>query len=207
MVDNARLPPEVESGAVGGPVFKTSILVASSGDEQRVPEWDLARGEWDIGYGIRNKTDLSAVLAFFRAVMGRAFSWRFKDWSDFEATAEPFGTGDGSTVQFQLKKTYSSFSDTPSVVRSYVRTIKLPRTTPLAIYDNAGLVSSSDYTLLAGGIIQFNTAPTAAHALTWTGEFDVPVRFDVDKLPVTMQMEDLGVIRGIRILEVLDTVS
>lgn len=201
-IDNARLPPEVEKGAQGGPLFKTTVLMAASGDEQRIPEWDICRGEWDIGYGIRSKALLLVVIAFFRAVMGKAFSFRFKDWGDFQATDQNFGTGDGSTVQFQLKVTYSSLSDVPAIVRSYVRSIKLPRSTGLVIKVNG--TPTVLYTLLTGGIIQFNSAPTNGHALTWTGEFDVPVRFDVDKIAASMELADFGTIRGIRVVEVLD---
>jgi uncharacterized protein (TIGR02217 family) len=204
-VDNARLPPEVEQGAQGGPLFKTTILVAASGDEQRIPEWDICRGEWDIGYGISSKVLLQEVMAFFRAVLGRAYSFRFKDWGDFEATDENFGTGDGSTTQFQLKKTYSSYSDVPAIVRSYERLITLPRTSGLVIEVNG--TPTVLYTLLTGGIIAFNSAPANGAALTWTGEFDVPVRFDVDAIKATMQQVDFGSIRGIRLVEVLDSVS
>jgi uncharacterized protein (TIGR02217 family) len=206
-IDNTRLPPGVESGAVGGPQFKTTILIAASGDEQRIAEWDLARGEWDIGYGIRNRTDQAEVIALFRACMGRAYSFRFKDWSDFQASDESFGTGDGSTTDFQLKKTYSSKTDALVVVRSIVRNIILPRTSPLTIKDNGSTVNAADYDLLDGGIISFDTAPVAGHALTWTGEFDVPVRFDVDKLPVSALTDDIYTIRGIRVVEVLDSVT
>lgn len=205
-VDNARLPPEVEIGAVGGPLFKTSVLPAASGDEQRIGEWDIARGEWDIGYGINNKVTLLKVISFHRAVMGKLFSWRFKDWSDFEATDENFGTGDGSTVLFQLKKTYSSLSDGGSPVRSYVRNIIMPRSSPLTIKDNGATVDPGNYTLQAGGKILFSTAPITAHALTWTGEFDVAARFDTDKINASMQQADFGTIRGIRVVEVLDAV-
>jgi uncharacterized protein (TIGR02217 family) len=205
-VDDARLPEGVEQGAVGGPTYRTTVLPAASGDEQRVIEWDVARGEWDIGYGINNKVDLLAVIAFFRAVMGRAYSFRFKDWSDFEATAEGFGTGDGSTTIFQLYKTYASFDLSAMVERSIVRNIYLPVSSTLVIKDNASTVNTSDYTVLAGGRIQFDTAPANTHALTWTGEFDVAARFDVDKLNVSMTMADLGTVRGIRVVEVLDSV-
>jgi uncharacterized protein (TIGR02217 family) len=204
-VDDARLPEGVEQGAVGGPTYKTTVLPAASGDEQRVVEWDVARGEWDIGYGIRNKTDLLAVIAFFRAVMGRAYSFRFKDWSDFEATNESFGTGNGTTTIFQLHKTYASLDLSAVVERSIVRSIYLPVPSTLVIKDNGSTVSS--YTVLAGGRIQFNTAPLNTHALTWTGEFDVAARFDVDKLNVSMTMADLGTVRGIRVIEVLDSVA
>jgi uncharacterized protein (TIGR02217 family) len=206
-IDNARLPVGVEIGAQGGPNFKTTILEAASGDEQRIPEWDICRGEWDVGYGINSKTDLLRVVGFFRAVLGKAYAWRFKDWSDFEATDETFGTGNGSTTDFQLKKTYSSYQDdNTTVVRSYVRNIYVPLASPLTIKDNGSTVNPSNYDLETGGIISFDTAPVNGHTLTWTGEFDVPVRFDVDKINTAMVQDDFGSIRGIRIVEVLDSV-
>lgn len=208
-VDAARLPAEVEAGAVGGPLFRTTVLTAASGDEQRIIEWDQRRGEWDIGYGIRNSTDMAKVQAFFVAVRGRAYSWLFKDWSDYTATDESFGTGNGSTTTFQLIKTYSSLANglTGSVVRSFVRDIRFPISTVLTIKDNGSTVNPSDYALHPGGIIEFDTAPTNTHALTWTGEFNVSVRFDIDKLNITMQASDFGMIRGIRIVEVLDAAA
>jgi uncharacterized protein (TIGR02217 family) len=207
-IDNARLPIGVEQGAQGGPLFKTTILMAASGDEQRIVEWDIARGEWDIGYGIRNKTDLLIVIGFFRAVLGRAHAWRFRDWSDYQATDATFGTGDGSTTDFQLKIPYHSYQDdNTTVVRTYTRSIYMPASSPLTIKDNGSTVNPTNYDLEVGGIISFDTAPTNSHTLTWTGEFDVPCRFDIDKLPTAMLMDDIGTIRGIRIVEVLDSAT
>jgi uncharacterized protein (TIGR02217 family) len=207
-IDNARLPTTVEQGAQGGPLFKTTVLIAASGDEQRIPEWDIARGEWDIGYGIRNKTDLLIVIGFFRAVLGKTHAFRFRDWSDYQATDAVFGTGNGSTTDFQLKIPYHSYQDDgTTIVRTYTRLIYLPETSPLTIKANAVTVNPANYDLEVGGIISFDTAPTNGHALTWTGEFSVPVRFDIDKLPTAMLMDDVGSIRGIRILEVLDSVA
>jgi uncharacterized protein (TIGR02217 family) len=207
-IDNTRLPTGVESGAQGGPLFKTTVLVAASGDEQRIVEWDICRGEWDIGYGISSKTDLLLVVATFRACLGRAHAFRFKDWADFEATDQTFGTGDGSTTEFQLKKTYNSYQDDGvTVVRSYVRNIYLPLSSSIIIKDNGSTVNPADYTVQSGGTILFDTAPVNGHTLTWTGEFDVPVRFDIDKISPSMAMTDFGSIRGIRIVEVLDSAT
>lgn len=201
---NSRLPPEVEAGAIGGPLYKTTVLVAASGDEQRIAEWDIGRGEWDVGYGISTKTLLLKVIAHFRAVQAKFRSWRFKDWSDFEASNENFGTGDGTTTIFQLTKSYSALNDAGSPVLTVTRSIKSPLSTGLVIKVNG--TPTALYTLLAGGIIQFNSAPANGAALTWVGEFDVIARYDVDKLNVSMrEVEDIGSVRGIRILEVLDT--
>jgi uncharacterized protein (TIGR02217 family) len=148
------------------------------------------------------------VVATFRACLGRAHAFRFKDWADFEATDQTFGTGDGSTTEFQLKKTYNSYQDDGvTVVRSYVRNIYLPLSSSIIIKDNGSTVNPADYTVQSGGTILFDTAPVNGHTLTWTGEFDVPVRFDIDKISPSMAMTDFGSIRGIRIVEVLDSAT
>ena len=48
------------------------------------------------------------LIAFFRARKGRAFGFRFKDWNDYQALAETFGTGDETTRTFQPTRGYSS---------------------------------------------------------------------------------------------------
>lgn len=204
MVDLVRLPTNVEQGAVGGPGFRTTVITAISGIEQRTSDWDSCRGHWDIGYGISSLSSLAAVIAIFRACMGKAFSFVMRDWPDYTATNEAFGTGDGAETEFQLIKTYSSISYvTSSAARSYVRNITKPVESTLVIKDNGSTVSAMDYSI-ANGLVTFDTAPTSTHALTWTGEFDVPVRFDIDDLPVSMEMTDFGRIRGIRIIEVIE---
>ena len=92
--------------------------------------------------------------------------------------------------------------DAQSADERQVRNIKMPRSSPLTIKVND--VSTGAYTLLTGGIIQFNTAPPNGHSLKWTGEFDVAARFDVDKINASMEQADFGSIRGIRVVEVLD---
>lgn len=204
MVDLVRLPINVEQGAVGGPGFRTTVITAISGIEQRTSDWDSCRGHWDIGYGISGTSALATVIAVFRACMGKAFSFVFRDWSDYTATTEAFGTGDGVETEFQLIKTYSSINySTSAVARSYVRNIVKPIESTLVIKDNGSTVNPSDYSI-SNGLVTFDTAPTSTHALTWSGEFDVPVRFDIDDLPVSMEMSDFGRIRGIRIVEVLE---
>jgi len=205
MVDLVRLPINIESGAQGGPGYKTTVLAAVSGIEQRTADWDNCRGKWDIGYGIKGMSDLAIVIALFRACMGKAYAFLFRDWTDYSATNEAFGTGDGVETEYQLIKTYSSLNYvTSTVVRSYVRNITQPLASALVVKANGSTVNPSDYDLLSDGIISFDTAPATGVALTWTGEFDVPVRFDIDDLPVTVDMTDFGRIRGIRIVEVLE---
>jgi uncharacterized protein (TIGR02217 family) len=54
----------------------------------------------------------------------------------------------------------------------------------------------------ATGVITFLTAPGAGVAVTAGFEFDVPVRFDSDTLDVTLDVERLGSITSIPLVEI-----
>ncbi len=53
----------------------------------------------------------------------------------------------------------------------------------------------------ATGIVTFSAAPGAGVAITAGFQFDVPVRFDTDVLDVTLDLERLGSITTIPLLE------
>jgi uncharacterized protein (TIGR02217 family) len=105
---NTQLPSDIERGAQGGPRFKTTILILGGGLEKRNIDWATTRAEYDISYGIESKADYSDVIEFFYARQGRAHSFRFKDWADFEITAQNVMTTDGSTSTVSMFKRYSS---------------------------------------------------------------------------------------------------
>ncbi|PKP67590.1 MAG: TIGR02217 family protein, partial [Alphaproteobacteria bacterium HGW-Alphaproteobacteria-5] len=52
------------------------------------------------------------------------------------------------------------------------------------------------------GVVTFDTAPATGVAVTAGFEFDVPVRFDTDTLDVTLDLERLGSITSIPLLEI-----
>ena len=54
----------------------------------------------------------------------------------------------------------------------------------------------------ATGVVTFGSAPGAGVAVTAGFEFDVPVRFDSDALDVTLDIERLGSITSIPLLEI-----
>jgi uncharacterized protein (TIGR02217 family) len=198
-IDNVRLPVTVEEGALGGPRFKTTTNVALSGVEQRVSEWDHARCEYDIKYGIKSKEDLLSVIKIHRARVGSAYPFRFKDWSDYEATTVNIGTGDGSDTTYQLVKKYSDG------VAEVTRTILLPVSGTVSIYVNGVLQTvTTHYSInYSTGVVTFVSPPTNTHPITATFEFDVPVRFADDALDVAMLVDDFGEIPSIMLIEVL----
>jgi len=200
-----RFPDDISRGARGGPERRTQIVELASGDEERNASWANSRRRYDAAYGIRRADDLAAVVAFFEARNGRLYGFRWKDWADYKsclpsqtpaATDQNIGTGDGTKTAFQLTKTYTSGS------QSWTRTITKPvaGTVKVAI---GGTVQSSGWSVdTTTGLITFTTAPASGAAITAGFEFDVPVRFDTDTLDVTLDIERLGSITSIPLIEV-----
>ncbi|QYX58021.1 DUF2460 domain-containing protein [Roseovarius sp. SCSIO 43702] len=200
-----RFPDDISRGARGGPERRTQIVELASGDEERNASWANSRRRYDVAYGIRRADDLTAVVAFFEARNGRLHGFRFKDWGDHKSCLpsqtpgpadQPIGTGDGATTAFQLVKRYVSGSQT------WVRTITKPVAGTVRVtLDDAEQPSgwSVDTTT---GVVTFDSAPAEGAAITAGFAFDVPVRFDTDALDVTLDLERLGSITSIPLLEI-----
>jgi uncharacterized protein (TIGR02217 family) len=208
-----RLPPDIEEGAQGGPEFSTVIQEAVSGQEQRVKVWAKCRAKYDIAYSVLHSDDpvgsYRAVLALFYAHNGRLRGFRFKDWGDFTASSMYFGTGDGADTTFQLSKRYDPSHVLLGAPGSlvYTREIYLLATTP-AIFVNGILQTvTTHYTISETGLVTFVSAPPNGHELHWTGEFDIPVRFDADHLPVVMNVNSIAGINSIPLRELVGAIE
>ena len=200
-----RFPDNISRGARGGPERRTQIVELASGAEERNASWANRRRRYDVAYGIRRADDLAAVVAFFEARNGRLHAFRFKDWSDYKSclpsaapapTDQIIGTGNGSTTAFQLVKTYASGA------QSSARAIIKPVAGTVTVSLN-GIAQGSGWSVnTTTGIITFTVAPTTGAVIRAGFEFDVPVRFDTDELPVTLDIERTGSIPSIPLIEV-----
>jgi uncharacterized protein (TIGR02217 family) len=201
-----RLPEYIEKGSQFGPTFRNVIQEAISGNEQRFAQWTKCKCVGNLTYGLQNSADklgdFYAILALWRGHFGSLYPFRFRDWGDYTATNEVFGTGDGTKTAFQLSKTYDPQFILLGTAGSffYVRAITLLASTPVIKINN---VLTTAYTISASGVVTFTTAPAAAAQLTWSGEFDVPVRFDTDQLPVVLNEADVASMNSIPIKEVI----
>ena len=198
-------PDAISRGARGGPERRTQIVELASGAEERNASWVNSRRRYDVAYGIRRADDLAAAVAFFEARSGRLHGFRFKDWADFKSclpsqtpgpTDQPVGTGNGAATQFQLTKRYISGA------QSWTRTITKPVAGTVSIALNGTPQASGWSVSTSTGLITFTTAPAAGVAVTAGFEFDVPVRFDTDALDVTLDLERLGSITSIPLVEI-----
>ncbi len=200
-----RFPDNISRGARGGPERRTQIVELASGDEERNASWANSRRRYDAAYGIRRADDLAAVVAFFEARNGRLYGFRWKDWGDYKsclpsgtpaATDQTIGIGDGTTTTFQLVKAYTSGAQT------WIRSITKPvaGTVTVALDGNAQASGWSVDTTTS--LITFTAAPASGVIISAGFEFDVPVRFDTDQLDVTHDIERLGSITSIPLIEV-----
>lgn len=202
MFHDVRFPTRFQYGAQASPSFKTMINENSAGYEQRNQLWAQARRKYSYQNALETEEQYAEVLAFFMARRGPAYSFRVKDWFDYRVeTGEGVmrGTttdelvGNGSATTFQLSKLY------PDTVATFERPIYLPvdqsvyttdedNLVPFEVYVNSVLLDPADYTVnYLTGVITFDSAPADDATLAWTGQFDVPVRFETDELPSTYQ--------------------
>ena len=204
-----RFPTGISRNAQGGPERRTDVVTLGSGFEERNSRWADSRRAFNAGYGVKSVDDLHAVIAFFEERRGRLHSFRWRDHSDWKSCAPSatpsqldsvIGTGDGVIATFQLKKTYGS------AFAPWARIIKKPvaGTVKIAVA-GAARVLGTDYAVdVSTGIVTFLAGhiPSTGQSVTAGFEFDVPVRFDSDKLEVNMTGFAHGAIPNIPIVEV-----
>ena len=205
---NVRFPLSVSFGATGGPERRTEIVTLGSGREERNQRWAVSRRRYDAGTGIRNKDDLQKVVGFFEERRGRLYGFRYHDPLDHKSCApsqdpspqdQELGVGDGTQRTFPLVKRYGD------EFAPYDRAIALPVAGKLEVAV-AGLVRhrGTDYTFDDGAV---NFAPYAtpqSGAVVTAGfVFDVPVRFDTDRLDVDLSQFAAGAIPSVPLVEIV----
>jgi uncharacterized protein (TIGR02217 family) len=203
-----RFPLDVGLGSRGGPVRRTDIVTLASGREHRNSRWASSRRRYDAGLGVRTIDALHAVIAFFEERRGRLHGFRFRDRTDWRSgppSQEPtpldqrVGTGDRTTKEFQLVKTYgSSFAP-------YLRTIAKPVGGSVRVaIDGAEQEVGSAFTCdPTTGLVTFTTPPPAGAIVTAGYSFDVPVRFDTDELDIDLSTFEAGGIPQIPLIEIV----
>ena len=202
-----RFPLRVALGTSGGPVRRTDIVSLSNGRESRNRRWQDARRRYDAGSGVRSIDDLYAVLAFFEARAGQFNGFRFRDPVDHKSCApggttgamdQLLGVADGTTATFALVKRYADAGG------ETVRRIDKPVAGTVSVAVAGALVPAGDYVVdHAAGTITFKPGKVPSSGTVRAGfEFDVPVRFDTDRIDIDLAQFDAGRIPSIPLLEI-----
>jgi uncharacterized protein (TIGR02217 family) len=195
-----RLPARLAFGSTGGVERRTEVVTLASGYERRASPWAHGRRRYLIGAGVRALDDAAALVAFFEARRGRLHGFRFKDFADFKscapsvavaATDQAIGVGDGVATAFQLVKAYG---DVAREVRKPVAG------SVVAALD--GVVTTAFTVDAATGVVTFDAPPGVGVEITAGFEFDTPVRFDTDRIDVTLEGFDAGRVVAVPLVEV-----
>jgi len=202
-----RFPASLSFGAIGGPERRTEIVTLANGFEERNTPWAHSRRHYDAGLGLRSLDDVALLVAFFEARQGQLIGFRWKDWADYKScksSANPtahdqlIGQGDEVTTAWQLIKAY------PSGDASYSRPVTKPVLGSVRVtVGGDALQDGMDYTVdTARGIVNFAEAPPIGADIHAGYEFDVPVRFDTDRIQTSVATFQAGDVPNVPVIEV-----
>jgi uncharacterized protein (TIGR02217 family) len=201
-----RFPAAHSVGSTGGPERRTEIVTLKNGFEERNSPWAHSRRRYDAGLGVRSLDDLAELIAFFEARHGQLHGFRWKDWTDYKSCApsavpspqdHALGTGDGERRVFQLIKAYASGG------QSYTRPITKPVPGTVVLAVAGSTLDGGDLSIEAStGRVELAVAPVEGAIVTAGFEFDVPVRFDTDRINASLAGFAAGEVPSIPVVEV-----
>lgn len=143
---------------------------------------------------------MAALTAFFEARRGRLYGFRFRDFADFKscapgeavaATDQRIGVGDGARRTFGLCKAYGD----------HERRIAKPVEGSVRVAVN-GVEAGAFVLDHLTGEATLATPPASGAVVTAGFVFDVPVRFDADRIEVTLESFGAGRMVAMPLIEV-----
>lgn len=199
-----RFPLDIALGARGGPERKTDVVTLAGGGETRNGRWAHSRRRYNAGYGVKSRADMQAVLAFFEERRGRLHGFLWRDGLDHASgladplpTDQEIGTGDGVRTEFQLTKRYGA------AFAPYLRPITKPVAGSVRIAVGGAELVSGWNVDVTSGVVGFSSAPAPGASVAAGFLFDVPVRFDTDRLDVELNSFDGAEVPSIPLVEIL----
>lgn len=181
-------PPRLAMGLGRKVGWRTTVAMTQGGKEHAVQNWSKARRSFDAAFAVRDRRDFEEIEAHFHSVRARTYSFPLKDYVDYrvEAAAGILIPDIGSPSNgYQLARVYGSGPE------PYERHITRPKVDTVAIYR---LRSGSTTAITGSAAIDASTgrvefAPMTVlpgDVLSWSGQFWVPCRYDIDELPAVV---------------------
>ena len=201
-----RLPARLAFGSTGGVERRTDIVTLGSGFERRSTPWAQGRRRYLIGANLKSLDDMATLTAFFEARLGRLYGFRFRDFADFKSCSpggtltafdQVLGAGDGVRTTFELGKRYGEGEE--AVTRRIHKPVE--GTVRIAV-DAVELEPTAFNVEVTTGAVTLAAPPSADAAVTCGYEFDVPVRFDTDRIDVTLESFAAGRMAAVPLIEV-----
>ena len=196
------LPARLAFGSTGGVERRTDVVTLASGFERRSSPWAMGRRRYLIGANLKSLADMAELTTFFEARRGRLYGFRFRDFADFASSApgatpmaidQTLGVGDGVRTTFPLVKAYE---DLARPITKPVEGSVIVAVGGMALADEAFSVDETT------GLVTLTAAPAPDAAVTAGFLFDTPVRFDADRLEVTLESFGAGRMSAVPLIEV-----
>ena len=151
-----------------------------SGKNARYSNYTYPTYTWAIDISVLRSgsafQELQTLVGFINALAGSVGLFGYTDPDDNSIANQEFGVGDGvSTGPFQLVRSFGEFVE-PVFLINGNPTIEVAGTPTTA------------FSIDGYGRVTFNAAPANAAALTWSGSYFWPCRFDDDASDITQTM-------------------
>lgn len=172
------------------PIWSSQIQDALSGAQTALSFWSYPKWAWKISFSYLPSTatqqDMQTLAGFFNIMQGRFDSFLYQDADDSAIVGQALGTGDGTTLTYQLVRAFGGF----------IEPILAPHTVSKVYVDGIDQVGHwtvSNWGTATPGLITFagGHAPTAGKAVTADFSFYFPVRFDSDQISFTNFMSKM----------------
>lgn len=192
-MSNAVFPslPGLTWNVVRRPRWSTVTKKSVSGREFRAAQYSYPIWEYRLAYEVlRGRSalpEMQQLAAFFNARQGSFDTFLYTDPDDSSVTAQQFGTGDGTTTQFQLVRAFGGYTEPVFDLNG------APQVYKAGVLQTAG----TNYMLDSAGLLTWVTAPTAGQALTWTGSYYWRCRFMQDAADFNQFMRQLWELKSL----------
>lgn len=189
---NARLPTNFERGIQAYPSrWSTTLHPGVSGKEHGNQNWTIPVGRWQTGYPEQSLSggDINIVRTMHMVMKGRLHHFLLKVLGDHVATDERMATIGGGSYQLQRYHVLTLVDATTTVA-----TRKITRPVASTIVVKVDGVVTGGWTHTGLGVL---TGLPGSGVVTASFEFDYPVRFDTDALPLRVVRATEGIHVGV----------
>lgn len=204
-----RISADILIGAAYQDDYSVNVVTDSGGNEYRSLYHPFPVRKFDISYLLEKHGMWAQLLNLYHRAHGKYGGFRIRAIDDYKtcATNASINSLDQPALRlsagvYQLIKRYGTDKTAGATGYPY-RKIKKPVTGTVVVAKNGVSLGSGwsvDYTT---GLLTIGPAPAEGDAITWGGEFDIPVRFNTT-LPVGQDFAHYRSLDGIELIELLN---
>lgn len=161
---------------------KTDIEPLDNGDEIRNARWKYKKMKYTASYAMLTPEAQQEIVSAFYAANAMLYLFRFRDHGDYKVVKSPLTVDVGTTNPVQLTKRYyfgPAFAD--RLIQGVVKCV---------VYDAGDNVIAGTLDTALGIFTPDVEWPVGVP--TWSGTFDVWVRFGSDEFDMTMHTLEIA---------------